>query len=237
MSAIYKRDLKGFFTSPLGYVYVGSFIFVMNLSFYFNNIKPSSPSLFSTFSFMLLVLVFTTPFLTMRTFSEDLKNKTDQLLFTAPVRLTDIALGKFLAAYSVFVSIMILTLFWPLVISVFGTANSAEIIGSYVAFLAIAAAYIAIGVFISSLTENQIVAAVGSLGVFVVMYLIDFAKTTFAPAMPSWLSKAIGFISIFGRFNKISYGIFSIADIFFYLSVCAVFLFLTIRVLEKKRWG
>lgn len=237
MSAIFKRDFHSYFISPIGYVYVGAFILVMNLYFFLSNILYSNPYVSDTFGFMMIVMMFTTPILTMRTFSEELRQKTDQLLLTSPVKLSSIVMGKFLAAYAVFCSVMALTLVWILIISIFGEPNTAEVVGNYIAMLAVAGVYVAIGVFVSSLTENQIVAALGSLGIFIALYLISLAVTYLSSAMPAWLVTVLGFFSIFGRYSIVSQGVFSIADLFFFLSFAAVFLFLTVRVLEKKRWA
>ena len=237
MTAIFKRDFRSYFTSPVGYVYIGSYIVVANLLFYLSNIMGQSTSLAGAYGFILTVMMFTTPILTMRVFSEDLKQKTDQLLLTAPVKLTGIVMGKFLSALMVFVVMLALTLLWPLVISMLGTANGAEIVGNYIGLLCIGSAYIAMGVFISSLTENQLIAAVGSLGLFIALYLLDLFVSLGAGTVPSWIIRTLGFISIFGRYNAITLGLFSVADIVFFLSVGAVFLFLTVRRLEKRRWS
>lgn len=237
MSAIFKRDFRSYFTSPVGYVYIGAFILVMNVYFYVINVLYSSPYLSGAFSFMMLVMMFTTPVLTMRTFSEELRQKTDQLLLTSPVKLTSIVMGKFFAAFAVFCTVLALTLVWVLIISIFGQPNAAEVIGNYVGILAVSAVYISIGLFISSLTENQIVSALGSLGVFILLYLIDVTLQFFDHALPAWIASGLGFLSIFGRYSAISIGVFSIADIVFFISFAAVFLFLTVRVLEKKRWS
>lgn len=98
MSAIFKRDLRAYFKSPLGYVYLAAFVLVLNIYFYLMNVYSGSSSLDGIFSFIVTMCVFLIPILTMRTFAEDYKQKTDQLLFTAPVRLTGIVLGKFFAA-------------------------------------------------------------------------------------------------------------------------------------------
>ncbi len=237
MSAIFKRDFRGYFTSPIGYVYIGAFILVMNLYFFMTGVLYSSPYISEAFSFMMIVMMFTTPILTMRSFSEELRQKTDQLLLTSPVKLGSIVAGKFMAAYAVFCSVMALTLVWVLIISIFGEPNTAEVVGNYVAMLAVAGVYVSIGVFVSALTENQIVSALGSLGIFIALYLLSLAVTFLSASMPGWLVTGLSFLSIFGRYATVSQGVFSIADIVFFLSFAAVFLFLTVRVLEKKRWA
>jgi len=239
MFAILKRDFSAYFTSAIGYLYLGAYIFVLNLIFYLDNALGASPSLSGIFGFMLLVMMFLTPILTMRVFSEEYKQKTDQLLFTSPVRLTSIVFGKFLSSVAVFVCLLLLTLLWPLTISIYGENNMAELIGNYTGMLCIGAAYISMGIFISALTENQVIAAVGALCLFIALYILEILALFFfsSGALPVFVMRALLFISIYGRYNEISMGLLSLDSIIFFLSVCVVFLFFTIRVLEKRRLG
>lgn len=234
MTAIFKRDFRAYFTSPIGYVFVASFLLVLNIYFYLINVYSASAAIENTFAFIITMLVFLVPVLTMRTFSEDYKQKTDQLLLTAPVRLTGIVLGKFLAAFGVFIIAMLFTLIYVIVIAMFGTPNAAMILGNYVAILGVACAYISIGLFISSLTENQLVSCVATLGVFLFLYLVDYM---YSYINVTWIQNLIYWFSMFRRYNTFTQGIFSLSDFLFYISVAATFIFLTVRVLEKKRWS
>jgi len=237
MLAIFKRDFTAYFTSAIGYIYLGAYILVLNLMFYFGNALGSTSSLSDLFSFMLLVMMFVTPILTMRVFSEDFKQKTDQLLCTSPVSVLSIVLGKFLSSMAVFICLLMLTLAWPFTIAIFGENNVAEITGNYVGMLCIGAAYIAMGVFISSLTENQVIAAVGALCLFIGLYILELVAMVFysSGALPMFVMRIFMFISIFGRYGEITGGLLSLDSIVFFLSVCAFFIFLTVRVLEKRR--
>ena len=237
MIAVFKRDFIGYFTSAIGYIYIGSYILLLNLMFYLENMLGSSSSLASLFNFMLLIMMFITPILTMRVFSEEFKLKTDQALYTLPVKLSSVVIGKFLSSIAVFGCLIVLTLLWPLTISALGENNAAEVIGNYVGILCIGAAYISIGIFISSVTENQVIAAVGSLGVFIALFLLDYVALFFfnSGAMPVWVMRSLLFISIYGRYTNITQGLLSLDGIVFFLSVCAIFLFLTTRRLEKRK--
>jgi ABC-2 type transport system permease protein len=239
MLAVFKRDFKAYFTSAIGYIYLGAYIFVLNLLFYLDNTLGGSSSLSEVFGFMLLVMMFVTPILTMRVFSEEYKQKTDQLLLTSPVKLSSVVLGKYLSSLMVFVCLLALTLLWPFTISIIGENNMAEVAGNYIGILCIGAAYIAMGVFISSLTENQVIAAVGSLGLFVALFLLEWMAISFyrSGALPMFVMRALRFISVFGRHGDITKGILALDDIVYFLSVTAVFLFLTVRGLEKRRWA
>jgi len=234
MIAIYKRDLRAYFTSPLGYVFIAAFLAIINGAFYVTCVLAGQNQLNTVYEIMLYALVIVVPLLTMRTLSEDYKQRTDQLLLTSPVKASGIVLGKFFAAYTVFVIALALTLVQLLIVSAFGTPNFASAFGNYIAILAAAAVYISIGVFISSLTENQLIAAIASLGIFVGLLLLDFAYSV----IPSYAIKVIIYwISIYRRFNTFYLGVFSVSDFIFYVSAAAVFIFLTIRALERKRWS
>ena len=234
MSAILKRDLRAYFTSPVGYVFIASFVFVMNLIFYIFNMLSGKNQLTACYQVMLYALVVLAPILTMRTFSEDYKQKTDQLLLTAPVKPVGIVLGKFLAAYIVFVISLLLLLIQVVIIASVSTPNIAIIVGNYIALLSVGAVFIAIGCFVSSLTENQLVANIATLAINAFLLLVDLAYNYINLA---WIKRIIYWISLFRRYNTFSMGVFSVADFAFYVCAAAVILFLTVRVLEKKRWS
>lgn len=234
MTAVFKRDFRAYFTSPVGYVFCAIFLCLFNVFFYLTNVLMNSSDLSSAFSNMLMYTMFLVPVLTMRLFAEDFKLKTDQLLFTSPVKLSGIVLGKFFASYAVFAIAMCFTLIYSVIISMFGVPVVGVAVGNYVAFFAITAAFFAIGLFISSLTESQIVAGIISWGVFLGLYILDLAKGMIN--IP-WLQTLLGWISMFSRYKTYTRGVFSFTDFLFYISVCVVFLFLTVRLLEKKRWS
>ena len=234
MSAIYKRDLRAYFTSPVGYVFIASFLFVMNLVFFLMNMLTGENRLTTCYTIMLYAMMILVPILTMRTFSEDYKQKTDQLLLTAPVKPAGIVMGKFLAAYTVFVITLALMLVQVIIIAAMSTPNAAIIVGNYIALVSAAAVYISIGCFVSSLTENQLVANIATLAINVTLFLLDYAYDL---VNVGWIKQILYWISIYRRFNTFYVGVFSVADFVYYLCVSAVFLFLTVRVLEKKRWS
>lgn len=234
MIAVFKRDLRAYFSSPLGYVFLMAFLLVMNIYFFVTCIYSGNNAIEGVFNFFIYMLIFMIPILTMRTFSEEYKQKTDQLLLTAPVKPSGIVLGKFLSSMAVFTIGIIFTLLYGIIIAAVGVLNVGTTIGNYIALYAVAATYIAIGLFISSLTENQLVSCIATLGAFLALYLIDY---TYSILNVTWLKNIIYWVSIFRRYNSFYSGVFSIADFFYYVSIAATFLFLTVRVLEKKRWS
>jgi ABC-2 type transport system permease protein len=147
--------------------------------------------------------------------------------------------GKFLSSVAVFGCLLALTTPWLVVISIFGQLNTAEVIGNYIGILCIGAAYISIGIFISSLTENQVVAAIGSLCIFVALFILEQVALLFFSSgiLPVFVMRILVFASIFNRYGEITRGLLSLDSIVFFLSVCIVFVFFTIRALEKRRDG
>ncbi len=234
MFAIFKRDLKGYFTSPLGYVFIAAFLAVMNVFFYIYNVSQADASLATVFNFMVYILIFVTPLLTMRLFSEEFKQKTDQLLLTSPVKVSSIVIGKFLSALCVFAIALGVTLLYVLIIASHGQPNVRELLANYVAIFCVASAFIAIGLFISSLTENQLVSAVLTIAVFLLLYIVD---TSGFGADNALLNNFIYSISLFVRYASIANGVLTVADLVFYISVAAIFIFITTRMIEKKRWS
>jgi len=170
----------------------------------------------------------------MRLFSEELKAKTDQMLLTAPVRVGQIVLGKYLACLSVFIIALICTLTWPLIVTMYGTPALYTIVGNYAALFFAVMAFIAIGLFISSLTESQIVAAIITFAVYLGLYLMNSLTTVVDNNI---LRSIMEWVSVFSRYKHFALGVFSLADIVYYISLTVIFLFLTTRVLEKKRWA
>ena len=172
MLAIYKRDLRAYFSSPLGYVFIASFLIVTNLVFLLTNLLTGRNDLGTVYTVILYILMVIVPILTMRTFSEDYKQRTDQLLLTAPVKASGIVMGKFLAAYTVYFIALVVTIIYVIIVAAVGDVNMASIVGNYIALLGVATVYIAIGCFISSLTENQLVSAIATLGVFAAIFIL-----------------------------------------------------------------
>ena len=179
MIAIYKRDLKGFFTGMMGYVLLAFFLAVGGLYFTVMNLMSGYPDLSYTLYNNLFVLLLLVPLLTMRSFAEERRARTDQLLLTSPVPLWRIVLGKYLAVLSVFGMAVLVFALYPLIMSRGGAVSYRQSYAALLAFFLLGAACIAIGVFLSSLNENQIVAAVCSFFVLLLAYLMPSIQTVF----------------------------------------------------------
>ena len=233
MNAIRKRDLQGFFRSPLGYVYIGAFLAVMNLYFFATCVLSSSSDVSSVFSNMLIVFLFLMPILTMRLFSEDYKQGTDRLLLTAPISVWAIVGGKFLAAIGVLLRALLGTVPWLLIILLFGPPSWSAILGCYIAVLCAAAIFAAMGMFLSSLTESQLIAAVLSFALFLGLYVADMLS--YSMGTDGLLGSILNWFSIFTRYDTFMSGQFSLGNLIYFLSLTGLFLYLTARVLERRR--
>ena len=257
MGAIYRKELRSYFINPIGYIYLGVFLVAAAVLFYFTVLASATYSTATYFTILVASLVVLIPLLTMRLFAEEKKLKTEQLLLTAPVTLTGMVLGKFFAAFTIYAAGVLASCvnFIPLYViasaeradeteslrSIVGPV-SGEIFGGVVALLLVGAALIAVGTFISALSENQLSAAIVSIGALGGLTLVGLlAGITDAQGQPwirfAWIRSALHWVSVLSRFSNFTNGIFDFAAVFYYLSLAFVFLFLTVRVYEKRRWG
>ncbi len=234
MTAIMKREFKGYFKSMLGYTFLTIFMFLSGGVFVLYNLVSGTTSMSNYFIYMMSLTIFILPILTMRMFSEDKKLKTDQLLLTAPISITDMVLGKFLAALGAFGVSIVLTLIYPLIMSFYAPVPFAETLSLYVGFMLFCMLITAIGSFMSSITENQIVAAISTYCVMIFLLFMDMLTVNISNQT---ISKILLWISPFDRFDDFAIGVLNIEPIIYYISMTAMFLFLTVRVFEKKRWA
>ncbi len=256
MLAIYRKEIASYFINPIGYVYLGIFLVFSALLCSYTTIVAGTYSTGNYFFYMIIAFIIFIPLLTMRLFAEERKMRTEQMLLTAPVSLTGMVLGKYFAAFTVFVGGMLLSCinFIPLYviadqeragesyISVHIGPVTGQIVGSVLALILMGAALIAIGTFISALTENQLSAAVITIGVIAAMILLNYLNlltdSNGQPLIGSYAVRSvIGWISVLTRFGAFSQGLFDYAALLYYVSLAFVFLFLTVRVYEKRRWG
>ncbi len=234
MTAILRRELSAYFKAPIGYVFLAAAFLFSGFFFWSFSLSAGSADISNVFLGMFYVYMIFVPLLTMRLMAEDNRQKTDQLLLTAPVSLFGLVFGKFLAAYVIFLLGDVILLIYGVVLSVFTSVNWIMILGNFTALALIGAVFVSSGLFVSTLTESQMIAAIGSFALNLVMMLI----TTIASVIPvRVISDALLSLSIFDRYYEFTTGIFSLGNVLFFLSVTVIFLFLTVRVLEKRRWA
>ena len=248
MFAIFKKELRGYFLNPVGYVYTGVFLAAAALICTLTTLHEASYATSGYFQYLIFTFIILIPLLTMRSFSEERKSRTEQLLLTAPVSITGMVLGKYFAALALFVSTILVSCinFFPLVSYAIVEQSQAsdqtvhigpvggQIVGCLIGVILIGAAFIALGVFISSLTENQLSAAVITVASIAVMILVG-ALNTYIPS--AFLRTVLDWISVLSRYDNFAYGLFDFSALLYYVSISGVFLFLTVRVYEKRRWG
>lgn len=236
MSAIYKRELRAFFSSPIGYIFVAVFFAVNGALFNYMVLRSSDSGGIGTYYMTILFLfIIIIPLLTMKLFSDERRQHTEQLLLSAPVRLGAMVCGKFFAAYTVFAGTFLLSeLLGMIPLYTYGSPNTALLLGNTVGILLIGAAFVAMGTFFSSLTESQLVSALVTMFSIALLLLVSMLNSYIDSA---FVRTVLNWISIFSRFYDFSYGIFNFTSLFYYASIVFVFLFLTVRVYEKNRWA
>lgn len=233
MFAIYKRELKAYFQTPIGYIVVAAFFFFLGL-FFTVVYSQGSPKIAYVVTSISTIAVFTIPILTMRLMSEDRRQKVDQALLTAPVSLTGIVLGKFFAALSVFAIGLIPTIAFEGIIMSYVSVNILEYLYALLGIILLGAVLISIGMFISSLTESSVVSGILAL---VINILITYMSGFSSMVSKQWLVKVLDKLAIMTAFENFSTNYFSIENIIYFVSITAIFLFLSVRSLERRRWA
>lgn len=288
MGAIYKRELDSYFNTMTGYIFTAVVVCFIGIYFMVTNLINGYPYFSYVLYSVLIIVIVCTPLLTMRSLAEEKRAKTDQLLLTYPVSVTKVVLGKYFAMVTVFAIPLVISCLCPIIIAIKGDAFLLVDYGSIFAFLCMGCLFMAVGMFISALTESQIIAAIVTFGVLLLIYLWDslvaflpagaggnlagiviiitivalllyaMSKTAFLSIIveavfvvaslvvyfinsslyESLLSNALGGLSVSATYkNFIVYSVFDLSGIFFYLSVAALFVFLTVQTVQKRRWN
>ena len=232
MKATFDREFQEYFRTMLGYVFVSAFLFLAGIFFSVNNINALDADFNTTLNDCIYVFMMTSPLLTMKLLSEEKKTKRDQLLLTSKTPLTSIIVGKFLAALAVFGVTLCCTLIYPVILFFYGSISIPLIVNGYIGFFFLGMAFIAVGVFASSITESQLTSAICTYGILLLFLCLDLiisrVHVGFIAAFLEWFS-------LFGRFETYQYGTFSTASIVYYLSFSFVFLSLSVAVMKYRR--
>ncbi|TYQ15336.1 UNVERIFIED_CONTAM: ABC-2 type transport system permease protein [Acetivibrio alkalicellulosi] len=236
MFSIYKKEIRSYFNSPLAYVLFGMYIFIFSFFFLGLLLNPRGSSQFVMGGYLYqvgILLTFILPIITMKAFAEERKNGTEVLLMTSPVSVAGMVLGKYLAALTVFFVMTLLTLIYPIITINTGNLNVMPTVSSYIGHFLMGAVFVAYGIFTSSLTHNQIIAALlGVAGLFGIWF-VDFLSGMFRGSLRSFAN----WISFFYRFRDFVQGILNSKDLVFFLSLIGLFLLLSMIVIEKRRWS
>lgn len=249
--AIIKKEIKTYFTSPIAYVVSAVFLVLMGFFFYsliwwFNSQSlqmAQNPGYYQQlninqmvyapfFHNLSIILLLVIPLLTMRLFAEEKKLKTDELLYTSPISINQIILGKFFASLFVLIIILLLTGIFSFFTFAYGNPEPLPILNGYFALFLMGAAFISAGIFFSSLTENQIVAAMLTFGALLLFWILNWASYS---AGGFWRD-VLNYLSFFQHFDDMTKGILDTADLVYYLSFIFFGLFLTHSVIQSRRW-
>ena len=232
MKAVIKKELRQFFYSPVAYVLAGMFIFVTATVFSssFTTLTVNFKSMFTSMSLMLMFVI---PLLTMRIIAEENKNGTTRLLLSLPNSMYSIVLGKFIAAWIVFMLITVLSLVFPIMVSIFGGWIPKSMWCGYIGFVLMGTAFISIGLFFSAITENQVQAAIISIVVFIATWIAD----TLAYIIGGATGKILTYFSFYSRFDEYMRGILSLENSLYFISITIAMFGLTTLFMIRKRWS
>ncbi len=236
MFAIYKRELKSYFRTFIGFLFIAVTLFFLGMYFSVYSLINRYPYFAYTVSAVAFVFLISVPILTMRVLADEKRSKTDQLILTAPVSVTSIVVGKFLALLTVFLIPVVVICFYPLLMSRFGTVPMAESYLAILAYFLYGMTAIAIGLFISSLTESQVIAAVLGFGVLFLGYMMS-AICSLISSTGNWLTKILGCFDLYTHFGEMLSGTLNLDGIVYYFSLTILVLFLTVQSIQKRRYS
>ncbi len=233
MLAIFKREFKSYFITPIGYIVLAIFYVVAGGLFWYI-FSQGAPQVEFVISWLVYVALFLIPIITMRLMSEDRRQKVDQVLLTSPVKLTSIVLGKFFAAVAMYALCFIPTIIFEIIIMSYVSINIFTFLYALLGILLFGTAFIAIGMLISSLTESTAVSAFLTLAVSLTQLFMSFFISMIKV---EWIAEIIETTTLINMFSNFGGNYFSLPDVIYFLSITVAFLFLCVRALEKRRWS
>jgi ABC-2 type transport system permease protein len=234
IATIFRKEFKSFFISPIAYVFITVYLVITSFLFFQSFFIINQADMRSYFSLLPWIFLLFVPAITMRSWAEEKKAKTLELLLTWPISDLQVVLGKFFATLSFLSIAIMLSISIPITVAILGSPDMGPIIGGYIGTLLMGAAYLAIGLWISSFTENQIIAFI--LGVIVTFILFIVGNPFVTMSAPSWAVPVLSYIGLGNHFESIQRGVIDSRDILYYLSVIGFFLFLNVQSLGSRRW-
>lgn len=233
MLSIWKRELQGYFYTPVGYVFMGVFLTLSSVIFFLTIMQSRSSDLLSFIGTMSYLWMLLCPVLTMRLLAEEKQKRTDQLLLTSPVSLPGIVLGKYLAAVTVMGLTVLLTGLFVLIVAIYGQVYPGELLVGYLGFVLQGCAFIALDLFISGCTSNQVTAVVAAFGANFVLWMLDLIQSAIRI---DWVNGILSFFSLYERTEPFLMGQFSFASVGYDVSFAAAFILLTIHAMDARRY-
>lgn len=232
MTAMIRKEIEAYFTTPFGFVFMGIFLLLAGLTFTMANLLGGNGDLLGMFGLLANISFMTFPILTMRQYSEERKAGTEHLLLSSRLTIADIVLGKYIAALVVFLLTLLATVAFPIILVIYGNPNIGGLLASYLGFFLFGAAMIAVCSLMASFTENQVIAAIASFGtLFLFVMLSSFAKSIEVPILKEILSV----LAISARYDEFVRGVFRPGPVSYYICYAGVFLFLTITNIKRRQ--
>ncbi|HEX6607079.1 MAG TPA: ABC transporter permease [Chloroflexia bacterium] len=231
MWTIAVKELRSYFVSPIGYVALAFWLFGVGLFFALGVLQSQQATMQDWFSTVEVLLLFIGPALTMRLLAEEQGSGTWELLMTSPVREWEVVLGKFLGATLFWLGMIIVTFFYPLILRLLGNPDMGPIFSGYLGLFLMGAAFLAIGVFTSSLSGNQIIAYIVAFIALLALWIIGFIT----PVISGDLGNRLAALSVTTHFDDFGKGVIDFSNVLFYLSLMAAALFATVQVMEARR--
>lgn len=229
---IFKKELRSYFNSPIAYIVLFVFLIITGWFFTSSLFLAGVVTMRNVFDIIPFIFLFFIPAISMRAFSEELKSGTIELLLTKPITDMDIIIGKFLAALALTAIALVFTVIYVFSLTFLGKIDLAPIIGTYLGLLLMSGIYIGIGVFASSLTENQVVAFILSFVIVFALFLLNKVLIF----LPASVASILEYISTDYHFSNIARGVIDSRNIIYYLSGIAIFMLLTKASLERRKW-
>ena len=233
MFSIWKRELQGYFYTPVGYVFMGVFLLLSSVIFFLTIMQTRSSDLLAFIGTMSYLWMLLCPVLTMRLLAEERQKRTDQLLLTSPVSLPGVVLGKYLAAVTVMGVTVLATGLFVLIVALYGQVYPGELLVGYLGFMLQGCAFIAMDLFISGCCTNQVTAVVAAFGANFVLWMLDLLQSAISV---SWVNAILSFFSLYERSEPFLMGQFSFASVGYDLSFAAAFIVLAIHHLDARRY-
>ena len=227
-----KKELRTFFDSHIAYIVITIFLLICGWFFFSDLFLVNQASMRNLFGIIPFIFMFFVPAVTMRLISEEKRSGTIEVLVTFPVKDHEIILGKFLAGLILIAVAVILTLVYVITLSGIGDFDFGSVVSGYIGLVFLGAAYLSIGIFTSSLTQNQIVAFITSFVIIFALFMLDKVLMF----MPTLLASFLEYLSVSYHFSNISRGVIDSRDVIYYLSLIFFFLFLAVRALENRKW-
>lgn len=233
VGVIFRREFFSYFYSPIAYVIIAAFLAITGYFFSAILFSTRSADMQIALHNFSVIFLFTAPIITIRTLAEERRLGTDEFLLTTPLTITSIVIGKYLAAVAVFLVMVAVTLVYPAVLYLFGEPDTGPLLSGYLGFFLLGSSFLSVGVFASSLTEDQAIAGMIGFALMILLWVLTWA----AGVLPGIWGDIARAISLFDHYKDFVKGVIDSVDVLFYLSFIFVMLFLTIRVVDKRRWS